>query len=96
MLLKKSVEKWGNACNIHLDPIVKLRKKCIRTITYSSYLKHTQLLFNSLNILCFHKLVIQRISLIVFKNEVGWVGYPKQPLNYLPKTMNTMTTILTL
>ena len=32
------VEIWGNACNIHLDPIVKLQKKCIRTITYSSYL----------------------------------------------------------
>ena len=67
------VEIWGNACNIHLDPIVKLKKKCIRTITYSSYLEHTQPLFDSLNILCFHKLVIQRISLIMFKNEVGLV-----------------------
>ena len=28
------VEIWGNACNIHLDPIVKLLKKYIRTITY--------------------------------------------------------------
>ena len=58
------VEIWGNACNIHLDPIVKLQNKCIRTITYSSYLEHTQPLFDSLNILCFHKLIIQRISLI--------------------------------
>ena len=70
------VEIWGNACNIHLDPIVKLQKKCIRTITYSSYLEHTQPLFDSLNILCFHKLVIQRISLMMFKNEVGLVPKP--------------------
>ena len=45
-------------------------------ITYSSYLEHTQPLFDSLNILCFHKLVIQRISLIIFKNEVGLVPKP--------------------
>ena len=41
--------------------------------TYSPYLEHTQLLFNSLNILCFHKLVIQRILLIMFKKEVGFI-----------------------
>ena len=52
------VQIWGNAYNIHLDPIVKLQKKCICTITYSFYLEHTQLLFDSLNISCFHKLVI--------------------------------------
>ena len=50
------VEIWGNACNIHLDPIVKLQKKCIRTITYSSYLEHTQPLFDSLN--CYYFLSI--------------------------------------
>ena len=64
---------WGNACNIHLDPIVKLVKKCIRTITYSTYFEHTQPLYNSLNILCFHKFVI---SLIMFKTEVGLVSKP--------------------
>ena len=37
---------------------------------------HTQPLFDSLNILCFHKLVIQRISLMMFKNEVGLVPKP--------------------
>ena len=38
--------------------------------------KVTQPLFNSLNILCFHKLVIQCISLIMFKNEIGFVPEP--------------------
>ena len=65
LYLTYCVEIWGNACNIHLDPNVKLQKQCMCTITmYSSYLEHTQLLFDSLNILCFQKLVIQRISLI--------------------------------
>ena len=41
-----------------------------------SYLEHTQPLFNSLNILRIHKLVIQRISLIMFKNEIGLVPKP--------------------
>ena len=36
---------------------------------YSSYLEHTQPLFDSLNTLGFHKLVIQRISQIMFKNQ---------------------------
>ena len=40
------------------------------------YNVHTQPLFDSLNILCFHKLVIQRISLIMFKNEIGLVPKP--------------------
>ena len=35
--------------------------------------KATQPLFNSLNILYFHKLVIRRISLIMFKNGIGLV-----------------------
>ena len=37
------VEIWGNACNIHLDPIFKVKKPVLK----------------SLNMLCFHKLVIQ-------------------------------------
>ena len=35
------VEIWGNACNVYLDPLVKLQKKCLRIITFSSYLEHT-------------------------------------------------------
>ena len=36
------VEIWGNACNVYLDPLVKLQKKCLRIITFSSYLEHTE------------------------------------------------------
>ena len=54
---------------------MKNTKICIRD-KYNIYLEHTQPLFDSLNIICFHKLVIQRISLIMFKNEVGLVSKP--------------------
>ena len=63
------VEIWGNACNIYLDPLVKLQKKCLRIITFSSYLEHTEPLFQNLEILNFKQLVIHRIAMLMFKNS---------------------------
>ena len=45
------IEIWGNASNIHLDPINKLQKRCIRIITFSHYLDSTNPLFRKLEIL---------------------------------------------
>ena len=61
------VEVWGNACDTHLDPIIKIQKKCVRVITFSHYLEPTESLFKDLKILAFKKLVIQRILLLMFK-----------------------------
>ena len=63
------VEIWGNACNVYLDPLVKLQKKCLRIITFSSYLEHTEPLFQNLEIFNFQKLVINRIAMLMFKNS---------------------------
>ena len=63
------VEIWGNACNVYLDPLVKLQKKCLRIITFSSYLEHTEPLFQNLGILNFQQLVIHRIAMLMFKNS---------------------------
>ena len=63
------VEIWGNACNVYLDPLVKLQKKCLRIITFSSYLEHTEPLFHNLEILNFKQLVIHRIAMLMFKNS---------------------------
>ena len=57
----------GNASAVHLEPIIKIRKKAIKTITFSSYLSPSEHIFQSLNILYFRKLVIQRVSLLMFK-----------------------------
>ena len=61
------IEIWDNACNSYLEPLIKLQKKCIGTITFSHYLEHTDLLFKELKILKFTKLVIHRIAMLMFK-----------------------------
>ena len=42
---------------------------CLRIITFLNYLKHTEPLFQKLEILNFKKLVIHRIALLMFKNS---------------------------
>ena len=59
--------------NIYLDPLIKLQKKIIRVITFSQYLAHTNDLFVQLQILPFKKLVIHRIGLRMFKNNLGYI-----------------------
>ena len=45
----------------------KNTKKIVCIITYSPYLAHTDELFKNLNILPIHKLMLQRVSLQMFK-----------------------------
>ena len=70
-------EVWGNDCDTHLEPIIKIQKRCIRTITFSCYFEQTEQLFKELEILNFKKLVIQRILLMMFKYSLGIVHKPK-------------------
>ena len=56
--------------NVHLDALVKMKKnKTVRITTYSPYLAHTDELFKELSqhILPIHKLMLQRVSLQMFK-----------------------------
>ena len=69
-------EIWGNSATIHLNPIIILQKKCIRAITFSHYLSPSKPLFDSLDILKFESLVIQRISLLMYKYSTGSVPSP--------------------
>ena len=70
------VKVWGNACDTHHDPIIKIQKKCVRVITFSHYLEPTESLFKDLKILAFKKLVIQRTLLMMFKHDIGIVPKP--------------------
>ena len=79
-------EVWGNASTVHLDPIIKIQNRAIRTITFSSYLSPSVPIFQSLNILIFRKLVIQRVSLLMFK--ISKCDVPK-PLHSLFRTNNS-------
>ena len=67
-------------CNSYLEPLIKLQKKCIRTITFSHYLEHTDPLFKELKILKFTKLVIHRIAMLMFKYSLGLVPMPIKTL----------------
>ena len=66
--------------------INKNTEKSIRTITLSHYLAHTEPLFERLDILDMKKLVMQRITLIMFKN---YVNILTTPLNDLFRINNT-------
>ena len=50
--------------------------KCVRTISFSEFLAPTHPLFERLNILKFDNLVIQRISLLMYKYSIGEVPSP--------------------
>ena len=65
------VEIWGSSVKSYLDPLVKILKICIRTISFSEYLAPLEQLFQRLNILNFKVLVIQRISVMMFKCSIG-------------------------
>ena len=56
--LMYGIEVWGNTNAVHLDPIIKIQKKIIRTITFLHYLAHTKSIFYTLNILNFNNLVV--------------------------------------
>ena len=69
-------EVWGKTNAVHLDPIIKIQKDIVRTITFSHYLAHTEPIFDTLNVLHFNNLVVHRISLMIFKYSKDLVPLP--------------------
>ena len=67
------VEIWGSASDAHLLPLILLQKKIVRVISFSPYLAHTKEIFLKLNILLFKDLVVHRIGIQMFKNNVGFL-----------------------
>ena len=56
------IEIWGNASTVYLDALVKIQKKCVRTISFSEFLAPTHPLFKRLNIL---KLIFHLRNMLV-------------------------------
>ena len=69
-------EIWGDTACSYLDLLIKLQKICVRAITFSNYLALSTPIFKILNILKFEKLVVQRISLMMYKYNIGEVPKP--------------------
>ena len=53
---------------MHLYPIIKFQKRCVRIITFSHYLKSTSPFFRTIEILNLKQIVIHRITLMMYKN----------------------------
>ena len=60
---------WGGTFVSHLDPLVKLQKRAIRTINKTSFLSHTNNLFISSNILKFIDIHKLQLAIFVYKLE---------------------------
>ena len=67
------VEIWGSASDAHLLPLILLQKKIVRVINFSPYLAHTKDTYLKLNILPFKDLVVHRIGMQMFKNNLGFL-----------------------
>ena len=64
------VDVWRYTNAVHLDPIIKIEKKIVRTIIFSHYLAHTEPIFDTLNFFNFNNLVVHRIGLMYSKDLV--------------------------
>ena len=73
-------EVWGNASDIHLQPLIILQKKIITIISFSRYNAPTKLIFQQYNILPLKKLVFQRLGLQLYKYKFGIIPIPLRSL----------------
>ena len=71
---------WSNTYSSHLDVIIKLQKKVIRSITHSDYLAHTYPLFQRLNLLDIDRLRKFHLAVYFYKNRNSLT--PQNPHHY--------------
>ena len=62
-------KSWANTYQTHLNPILILQKRMVRTLTNSDYLAHTQPLFHQLKILPIDKLKQYHLAIYFHKNR---------------------------
>ena len=66
--LNYCVSAWGGVCKTNLQPIVRLQKKILRIITFSSFDSHSDPLFLKLQILPFD--FIYKLNLSILMNKI--------------------------
>ena len=65
------IEIWGISPQSNLRPLLLIKKKIVRIMTFSTYYAHTDPLFKDLNILTIDKLVVHRIGIAIYKINNG-------------------------
>ena len=68
---------WGNCCKTKLDDILLLQKKAVRICTHSSFLEHTDPLFNKLKVLKIDDINELQTAIFMFKHSKNVL-----PLNF--------------
>ena len=58
---------WGNSALTHLKKNIVIQKKCIRIITKSHFIAHTEPLYHQLNILCFTDIVYVQNAVFMYQ-----------------------------
>ena len=76
---------WANTYQTHLNPIVILQKRIVRTLTNSDFLAHTQPLFHQLNILPINKLRQYDLVLYFHKNRNSLLTHLQSHHTYLTR-----------
>ena len=61
------IEVWGNVYQTYLEPLVKLQKRAVRTITGARKYEHTLPLFQNLNLLNIKEIYIYCVQLLMYK-----------------------------
>ena len=61
------IEVWGCAAKSHLQALFILQKKIVRIMTFAPYLKHSALIFSSLELLPIEKVFINRVAIVMYK-----------------------------
>ena len=61
------IEVWGNIFETHLDPLVKVQKRAIRTIVGAKRFDHTFPIFKRLNLLNLREIYVYFVQLFMFK-----------------------------
>ena len=70
---RSMIKQQNSGATAHVVLYTPRQSKIIRVITFSQYLAHTNDLFVQLQILPFKKLVIHRIGLQMFNNNLGYI-----------------------
>ena len=65
------IEIWGISPQTHLTPLLLLKKKIVRIMTYSTFYTHTAPIFKELQILTVDKFVAHKITIVMYKFNKG-------------------------
>ena len=83
------IEVWGNVCPTHLDPLVKIQKRAIRTIVGAKKFEHTEPIFRRLKLLNLHEIYIYFVQLFMYKYHNGILPFVFNDLFVLNASVHT-------